>query len=169
LFDFGNAGNANNILVVRSGSNILFRVRRGLGSDFKHSWVDGWQVGVWTHVVWVLSVPGSWKMFVNGARVASLTDMYYPDNITCTLNYIGRSTYDNDVPYIGHMDSFAIFAYALTDSEAIALYQVTCTYSLSACTPSWQHHSRFTAHVFVPPRPCTPSWQHTIHHSSQKS
>jgi hypothetical protein len=63
-------------------------------------------------------------VYRNGAVLGTSTDKYYPSNLVLTNNYIGKSNWAVDGPFVGRMDSFRIHGRALSASEISALYTV---------------------------------------------
>ena len=76
---------------------------------------------VWRHVVWTISPAGIWAVYINGVVVWSASGQPYPNAISRSLNYIGKSNW-NDPYFTGAIDAFKIYNYVLVAADCAALY-----------------------------------------------
>jgi hypothetical protein len=89
-----------------------------------------YMTGVWRHVLWTLSrstttsTTGTWNLYINGNFVATKSAAYFPTKAT-VYNYIGKSAFASDALYIGQIDSLAAIPWALTSSDASAVFRAT--------------------------------------------
>ena len=133
LFDFGSAAEINNMYITHNTDGLWFIVRslNGGPADFStYVTTTGWQVGSWTHLVWVLMPSRTWKIFINGELAATVANVNFVADATLTASYIGWSNWAGETGFNGYMDSFMIFATALSDQEARGLYTVGFSLSL---------------------------------------
>jgi hypothetical protein len=84
--------------------------------------------GVWTHLVWNIygyaGNPVQHDFFINGGLVASQYNQNYPNTISRSYNFIGKSASGNNSdPYFnGEVDEFRMYNRPLGGTEITALY-----------------------------------------------
>jgi len=126
LFDFGNGGANNNWL--QSPSNGL-SVYNGNAPVLQPN-VSPMEFAnnTWYHSVWTLtpapnaSATSTWNYYINGVLIKTHSNGGYPQPITLTTNYIGKSNWDVDPYYNGAIDDFRLYNRVLSDSEVTSLY-----------------------------------------------
>ena len=124
LFDFGNGVNSDNILITIHHDNLAFIVfKGGVVSRQLLNVVVNINDGVWRHVVWTLDpVGGVWKVYINGNLIWQGTDNDYPNILSRTSNFLGKSNWANDPYFNGGIDEFRMYNRVLTASEVKLLY-----------------------------------------------
>ena len=127
IIQIGNGQFNNNIIFFLGGVNLYGIVIKGgtQGPTVSVSPSNNINVtdGTWKHVVWTLNPTNEYKFYLNGSLSNTLTGAtyYYPNNVTTTQNYIGRSSYA--VPYYnGDFDDFRIYNRILTSDEAYSVF-----------------------------------------------
>ncbi len=71
----------------------------------------------WHHVAAVVE-PGSMQIYLDGMVVASGSTSVVPSDLgKTTNNWLGRSQYSADGYFMGSLDDFRIYDYALSDAE----------------------------------------------------
>ena len=127
IIQIGNGQFNNNIIFFLGGTNLHGIVIKGSsqGPTVSVSPTNDINVtnGTWKHVVWTLNPTNEYKFYFNGSLSNTLTGAtyYYPNNVTTTQNYIGRSSYA--VPYYnGDFDDFRIYNRILTSDEAYSVF-----------------------------------------------
>ena len=127
LFDFGNNSSSNNILFAMNGIPSVYRgtVENQPGS------IGTYANGNWYHIVWTLSAVASssvanctWRIYINGSQIYTDTN-YYPNAVSRTRNYIGKSNWSGDPSTSGYIDDFRYYTRAISASEALQLYNHT--------------------------------------------
>jgi len=124
IFDFGNGVSAENILVWRyeTGDLSMQIYYSALVANEPGALRMFVNDGVWRHVVWVMEVGDSWKVYLNGVLIRSLSHVY-PNPINRVLNYLGKSNWAGD-PYLnGAIDEFYMFFTPLSAYEVLTLYR----------------------------------------------
>ena len=120
IFDFGNGDSSDNIVAEVYSDSLVFAVY--LSSQYQaYTAYNSVNDNVWRHFVWTLSSSGTWTAYVNGVYVTSSTGLYYPNAITRTSNYLGRSNMANQPYYTGGIDEFNAYAMVLGASDVLAL------------------------------------------------
>ena len=139
IIQIGNGQFNNNIMFFLGNYNMFGLVIKGgtQGSDAALSSTNNINVtnGTWKHVVWTLSPSNIYKFYFNGSLTNTLSgaSYYYPNTVTTTTNYIGRSFYA--VPYYnGDFDDFRIYNRILTDVEANAVFMAGAQSKFSDAT-----------------------------------
>jgi hypothetical protein len=148
LFDFGNGPGVNNIILANNQNNLsIGTYDTGIVCQLTNVYSNsnqGINDNVWRHLVWTISADGlSWNIYINKVLQANITSSNYtnygsmgsrgpfhPSSVTRTSNYIGKSNW-SDPQFIGAIDEFQMFNYALDQSAISAMYQVNTTTSLS--------------------------------------
>ena len=123
IFDFGNGAGSDNILVGLNGGLVLY-VFVGGNADtpgLDNPVTPNVNDNVWRHFAWTLTTTGTWSVYIDGVNVWTATGRYYPNAITRTTNYLGKSNWDN--PYFtGAIDEFRIHSTALGAADVYELY-----------------------------------------------
>ena len=74
-------------------------------------------LNTWTHLAYVLEIPNAF-LYLNGTKVASLTNLMEPINFTRTNNFIGRSN-GGDPNADAVYDDLKIFKRGLNENEIL--------------------------------------------------
>ncbi|HOQ04309.1 MAG TPA: DUF5010 C-terminal domain-containing protein [Anaerohalosphaeraceae bacterium] len=123
--DLGSGPNADNIIVGRYGTtNDLFvQVFNGSAGGTAVRAANALELNVWQHFVVSISKRSSnnVKIYKNGQLILTATTSI-PQSAIRTANYVGRSNWTADAYYQGLLDDVRIYDYAVTTSEAAALY-----------------------------------------------
>lgn len=121
--DFGNGAPNNNIIFARNGTSTqpYYSIHNGTAASV------GYGAGTITNSAWRLytmtqSTTGVVTIYINGVSQGSSSAIVLPNNVTRTLNYIGRSNFGTDSYYDGKMDDLRIYRRALTGTEISTLY-----------------------------------------------
>ncbi|WP_371867795.1 LamG-like jellyroll fold domain-containing protein [Pseudoduganella rivuli] len=124
IFDFGDGTGQYMFLTPRNGGGVArfaITINGGKGElGINHT--AALPTGQWVHVAVTLS-GNTGTMYINGASVASNTNMFHaPFRMGSTSqNWIGRSQYSD--PYFnGKIDDFRIYRGALSAADVLALY-----------------------------------------------
>ena len=119
IFDFGNSENEYMFLTPKSGAGTL---RFGIKNNGSEQILETSALPkAWTHVAVTLA-NGDARMYVNGNLVAQSNSItIHPNDIKPVLNYIGRSQF-SDPLFVGYIDDFRVYNYALTADNVNALY-----------------------------------------------
>ena len=138
LIDFGNGAGSNNIIIAIYGNNLALSLYSASGNCQPVNVYPNCNDNVWRHLVWTISSDGlTWKIYINGSLYATITSANvssysqtggvgpnYPDNVLRTLNYIGKSNWDN--PYfIGSVDEFYFYNDTIDQAFVTNLYNST--------------------------------------------
>jgi hypothetical protein len=120
--DFGNGNPANNIILYRNGtSNILSEYINASSTAYNVDIANTIQYG--QNILYTFTADGTnWKAYINGVLINTTASSAKPDNITRTLNYIGKSNWATDGYYKGTMTAVQIYNRALTASEILQNY-----------------------------------------------
>ena len=122
LFDFGNGAGSDNIVAYIYGGNLAIGVLLGSAYDIIPNSYSSVNDNVWRHFVWTISVTGAWTVYINGVVVWTATGRYYPNTMSRSLNYIGKSN-ANDPYFTGAIDEFRVYAGVLAQADVTALSQ----------------------------------------------
>ena len=118
VFDFGNGPNKNNVIITYSNGTsgkLSVHVNNQDGSK-SYTMDDALPLNQWVHVtVRLTNNIISW-LYINGEQ-AKMGILQQPDDITRTINYIGRSNWSNDTYADGMIDEFRIYNYARDPEE----------------------------------------------------
>jgi hypothetical protein len=147
-------------------SNVLFtRVRRSTDAVFQvildgqleseQEFADEWIENTWIHYVWVLKktsdedgpLRGDWLFYRNGVLVGETTGSY--PRHTLNSNFLGKGHWPEDDPFMGKIDSFAVFPYALTQQHIYTLYAVDESPVAVSVSPPVVHYS-LTRTILLP-------------------
>lgn len=124
LFDFANQDAVDDILICFSDTGLTFYVQNGK-TPFSNNITISNLNNTLHYIVWTLSPnPNIWSIYIDGNLVNSFTtNVYYPNAVSRTLQYIGKSNYSN-IPYFnGSISNFSIyFGNVLTQSQISTLY-----------------------------------------------
>jgi hypothetical protein len=122
IFDFGNGPRNNNIIAYINNGNMGFYVG-STGSNLYQidNVIPNINNNIWNHVVWTISYPKGWKIYLNGNLYATYNEGYYPRNISRNINYIGRSNWAD--PYFnGNITDFRMYNSVLNQSDISGIY-----------------------------------------------
>ena len=126
VFDFGNDDWSDNILFARwDGNEDIYISTRRSGAPYTPTSVFGQTVNdnTWRHVVWTLDPSGIWVVYVNGNLLRSYGSAFYPNAVTRTLNYLGKSNWGRQ-PYLnGAIDEFYMFESVLSADQVKELFK----------------------------------------------
>jgi hypothetical protein len=124
LFDFANKDAMDDILICFSDTGLTFYVQNGT-TPFSNNITLSNLNNTLHYIVWTLSPnPSIWSIYIDGNLVNSFTtNVYYPNAVSRTLQYLGKSNYSN-IPYFnGSISNFSIyFGNVLTQSQISTLY-----------------------------------------------
>ena len=132
VFDFGNGKESDNILVSTTGSSagITFQVYQGKYST-EYTLPGFYNDNIWRHVGWVLTLEisgySTWTIYINGMAVQQLQSMRYPNAISRSNNYLGKSNWDGDPYFSGAISDFRLYNRVLSATEFAVLYAGTPT------------------------------------------
>jgi len=142
LFDFGNGPGVNIILIAIHENKLSIYMIDVDSCDLKIVYSNANNLGVndnvWRHLVWTISVDGlTWNIYINKVLLANITSSNYtnytstgtrgpfhPSSVLRTSNYIGKSNWSVDPQFIGAIDEFQMFNYALDQNAINSLYTV---------------------------------------------
>lgn len=119
IFDFGNDTTQYMFLTPNSGGGTLRFAISGGGAEQQIN-APALPVGQWVHVT-VTRTGTTGRLYTNGVLAASSTMTTTPASFNPALNYLGKSQFANDPLFNGRLDEFAVYNYALNDSEVLAL------------------------------------------------
>ena len=110
LIDFGNGSQTDNIVLVQSGSDLVFRVYKN--NRKKELKVSGkLQLNRWTHVSVTVDSDGNGNLYVDGV-VVKTGKLQLPNTVTRTHNYLGKSNVDANQYFHGCLDDIRIWTIA---------------------------------------------------------
>jgi hypothetical protein len=122
LFDFGNGPGSNNIIFTLGGGGVHVYSSNG----YSNMASPGCNNGIWDHVVWTMTYSAgstsTWTMYLNGVQYLVQTGNVYPDAITLTKNYLGKSNWDVDPNLIGYIARFQMYKTTLTANEVQTVF-----------------------------------------------
>ena len=114
IFDFGNGGNNNDILLCRNGTtnDLLFQV--GQGNLYATGAIT---LNTWQYFSVTATSGGVATIYKNGVPIATTTNSnFVPANVTRLYNYVGKSPY-NDPLFAGQMNSLSVWNTSLTQTQ----------------------------------------------------
>jgi hypothetical protein len=123
IFDFGNGADINNVIVVLSketSGKLSFHINNNI-IDRSFEFPDVIPLNQWTHVTLRLTAHLGW-LYINGNFV-KIGLLQQPDNVNRSINYIGRSNWQNDGFADVLIDEFRIFKTALEPAEIKANFR----------------------------------------------
>jgi hypothetical protein len=135
ILDLGGGVDQNNIIISRDGASnaMLFSVYVTGESSVVRTQVKSisgmWIPGAWRHIVWIVSreaaasQKGIWRIYFDGVLTTSAYGLY-PANAVLNSSFIGKGNAASNTGFVGHMDSFYIFSFALNANEILSLYLV---------------------------------------------
>ena len=120
--DFGNGSPANNIILYRnSTTNTLSEYINASSTAYDVDLPNTIQYG--QNILYTFTADGTnWKAYINGVLINTTAQSAKPDNITRTLNYIGKSNWAGDGYYKGTMTAVQIYNRALSAAEILQNY-----------------------------------------------
>ncbi len=122
VFDFGNGPNQSNVIITfckNTSGNLSIHINNQSGSQSFET-TEPLPLNEWTHIAVSLENHIGY-LYING-DFSKYGMLQQPDNVTRTINYIGRSNWANDTFANGFVDEFRIYNYARTDEEIKADY-----------------------------------------------
>ena len=127
IFDIGNGALSDNLFLSLYLNDCFLDSIHGASDNGKPLSCNlNVNDGLWRHLVWVIQTSGDWAVYVNGALTNYYTGIPYPNTVTRSQNYLGRSDWGSPSPdpYLnGAIDEFYMFQYAITPTAVGALYQ----------------------------------------------
>jgi hypothetical protein len=121
----GNKWNGWHIIVNTAGMVSFTQINNGVYNTILSSSVS-LATGVWS-LVTVTRTSTTSTMYINGSKVGSVTNTISIGYSTTNFPYIGSNRYLPGYPlqqcFLGSLDEIGIWSRALTDSEAIGLYE----------------------------------------------
>jgi hypothetical protein len=126
IFDFGNGSPNNNIIAFVNNGSLGLSVNTGNQGNTAYqssNIISNINDNNWRHIVWTLSYPNGWQVYLNGKLAQSYPQGSYPNNITRTNQYIGKSNWASDPYFNGSISDFRIYNGVVSTSEIINIYQ----------------------------------------------
>jgi hypothetical protein len=121
--DFGNGQSSDNIIFARNGASadLTYQVY-SFDDAGAHVTASGALVlNTWQHLA-VAQSGTTATIYTNGLKATSGSTTYVPENVTRTINYIGRSNWGADAYYGGMMDEVRIENVARSSNWVWACY-----------------------------------------------
>ncbi len=138
IFDFGNgAGSDNIILRSYTGGTLRACVYINNQQSQLATSVAFNNGNAWNHVAWTLdpSGAGTWIVYINGIKVVSAASMPYPRSVLRSINYLGKSNWDQDTYLNGGMKDFRMYNRVLSATDVNTLFVSTQTIFVSSQCP----------------------------------
>lgn len=123
LFDFGNGANQNNVIIALSQSNsgkLSFHINND-NQNRSFQLDDPTPLNEWLHVTLRLTAHIGW-VYLNG-NYFDIGLLQQPDDVSRSINYIGRSNWANDTYADALIDEFRLFNIALEPEQIKAHYR----------------------------------------------
>ena len=120
MFEFGNGPSSDNIIVFIN--NGFLGIAGFVGENMKEydAIIPNMNDNVWRHFAWTLSTDGTWIVYINGVNVWSAVGQYYPQSISRSNNYLGKSNWW-DPYYAGALDQFRMYSSVQSASDILLL------------------------------------------------
>ena len=125
IFDFGNVVNAgsDDIFVSINSGNLGFSVFNNSNNYYqKTTVIPNINNNTWNHVVWTLTNPNGWNIYLNGALYVTFNDGFYPKPVYRNLNYIGKSNWSSDPYFSGNIADFRLYNCILSFENITSMY-----------------------------------------------
>lgn len=130
IMDFGNGPNSNTFLISVNGnnSNKLYFAVSNNGTEVSTTTNYSPNNNTWIHLVWTMTYATSgsstciWNVYINGALYGTYNNKYYPQPVSRSNNYLGRSNWTGDSYYNGYIDDFKMYNRILSLSDVNKLY-----------------------------------------------
>ncbi|MEI7921870.1 MAG: LamG-like jellyroll fold domain-containing protein, partial [Planctomycetota bacterium] len=137
VFDFGRGAAQDNIMmeIKDSGTTVSFYVFNGSTSS-SLSFANVMTNNRWQHLAITMDSSGNVVLYRNGLRIGSGTVTQLPANISRSLNYIGKSNW-NDPYFAGQMSGFSLWNKALTKAEVQSLESAAPSATASGLVGYW--------------------------------
>ena len=123
LFDFGNGGPNNNVLLATTvgvSGNPAVEMYNGVSTSCgQFQYPSAVPINTWTHLAATFDGTSLWTIYVNGASVKTGTSSCVEPSVTRTLNYIGRSNWAGDGYADGLFDDMRIWNVSRTASQIL--------------------------------------------------
>ena len=130
IFEFSTLTGRENVFVSITGDGFLrFRVADGSSSGQLAYVMSGISVNdnIWRHVVWTISLDGTWMVYVNGVHMWTNAGLY-PKSLDYDNSLLGRGAADSEHTLNGAMDEFRLSSVAITDYDVKELYLAGAIY-----------------------------------------
>jgi len=134
IFDFGNGSGNNNIIAYINSGNLGLSVYKGSSSTQYNNVIPSVNDNKWRHILWTLDPSGVWNLYLNGNLFNIYSKVNYPNSISRTYQYIGKSNW-KDPYYSGAIADFRIFNSVLSASNVTNIYNAS-TSNVWKYTPS---------------------------------
>jgi hypothetical protein len=121
IIDFGNGNSNNNIICFINGQNLGFCVYMNSTIYTLPNSIPNLTNNTWNHIVWTLSNPTGWNIYINGINQNVAFNGPYPNILFRNFNYIGKSN-DNSPYFSGSIQDFRIYNDVLSDIDISAIY-----------------------------------------------
>ena len=121
LLDFGNGDNSDNVLLAFSGATSGNFVAEVIGGGQLYS-SSLYPLNSWSFVCITLNADSVLSIYLNNTLSGSMQVSLMPQNITRTLNYIGKSNWSFDAYTDGKIDDLRIYNRALNLAEIDSLF-----------------------------------------------
>ena len=131
IFDLGNGSPSENIIFGRSGTtnDVYFKVYRGTTKVADVTAPAALVLDQWQHLAVTMTTAGAITIYRNGTVIGTGTGQL-PNNLTRTLNRIGKSNWANDAFFTGRVDEAAIYRHALAAGRIAEHHRVGTDSSL---------------------------------------
>jgi hypothetical protein len=141
VFDFSNGPSADNVLAAWVNTGMCFQVFLGSSSynvGYSATIAGSFNDNVLRHFGWILDPVGTWTIFINGVQVRQLSYMNYPNSISRSTNYLGRSPWTVDPYSTGAIGDFRLYGRMLSAAEVSQIYFLNRTSSQLSSEPTMQ-------------------------------
>ena len=138
IFDFGNGPSSNNIIAYINSGNLGFSVYANGPNYQPTNVISNVNDNNWRHVVWTLTYPTGWNIYLNGNLVANFGAGIYPVNMLRNNQYIGQSNWPSDPHYNGSIADFRMYNTVLSVSQIENIYNYNPTANQNAGTYIYQ-------------------------------
>jgi hypothetical protein len=140
VFDFSNGPSADNVLAAWVNTGMCFQVYLGSSYNVGYSTTiaGSFNDNVLRHFGWILDPVGTWTIFINGVQVQKLSYMNYPNSISRSKNYFGRSPWTVDPYSAGAIGDFRLYDRMLSVAEVSQIYFLNRTSSQLSSEPTMQ-------------------------------
>ena len=127
IFDFATGEDNSNIIMFIYGGAIGLAVFSGTATLYEPfnstAFINN---NIWTHIVWTLTNPTGWNIYVNGVLYTQYSTAPYPPAMTRTNNYIARSNWSADPYFTGSIADFRVYDGVITQSTVTSIYGQAC-------------------------------------------
>lgn len=124
IFDFGNGAANDNIIMFINDGSLGLSVYDGPNTAFQpYGTVANIDDNNWYFIVWTLSTSNAWNVYVNGTLEITYEDAPYPNQVSRSLQYLGKSNWTYDPYFTGSIANFSIYDSVLSSNEVRKLYK----------------------------------------------